>query len=276
LICEQWQEGDRFLHESEVVILATGYTRTDPPFLAPLEDRIRRDDEGRLAITRDFRLETDGLAGEIFVQNAGCTPTASTRPIWVSDRTETPPSSTRSPMRRSTNPVAPTRSSASPSTTSWPNAGHTGSSRPRRSRATGLEMVGLSGVFGGDAHSVGWRRSPRPSPVAGGRHLPRTRGRHSRGVPRGTATDQPAETDDGSLVWIWGEVYSVTDEGGKRRSVDPNESAQVCARQYSAHGLDFVSRLDGEFTGCVYEPAADTVSFSPIGSVRGRCTTPAG
>jgi len=62
-------------------------------------------------------------------------------------------------------------------------------------------------------------------------------------------------------VWIWGEVYSVTDEGGKRRSVDPNESAQVCARQYSAHGLDFVSRLDGEFTGCVYEPAADTVSF---------------
>ncbi|MFB1065262.1 lysine N(6)-hydroxylase/L-ornithine N(5)-oxygenase family protein [Natrinema sp. H-ect4] len=70
LICEQWQEGDRFLHESEVVILATGYTRTDPPFLAPLEDRIRRDDEGRLAITRDFRLETDGLAGEIFVQNA--------------------------------------------------------------------------------------------------------------------------------------------------------------------------------------------------------------
>jgi lysine N6-hydroxylase len=69
LICEQWQENERFLHESDVVVLATGYTRTDPPFLAPLEDRIGRDEAGRLRITEDFRLDTD-TAGEIFVQNA--------------------------------------------------------------------------------------------------------------------------------------------------------------------------------------------------------------
>lgn len=69
LICEQWQEGERFLHESEVVILATGYSRVDPPFLSPVEDRVHRDDDGRLRITEDFRLETD-LPGEIFVQNA--------------------------------------------------------------------------------------------------------------------------------------------------------------------------------------------------------------
>jgi len=123
-------------------------------------------------------------------------------------------------------------------------------------------MVGLSGVFGGDAHSV--EVETVPETIAGG-EVADTYREHGvvirAAFHEGTATDQPAETDDGSLVWIWGEVYSVTDEGGKRRSVDPNESAQVCARQYSAHGLDFVSRLDGEFTGCVYEPAADTVSF---------------
>lgn len=70
MICRQWQEEERFLHDSEVVVLATGYSRSDPPFLAPLEDRLRRDEKGRLAITRDFRLETDGLEGEVFVQNA--------------------------------------------------------------------------------------------------------------------------------------------------------------------------------------------------------------
>lgn len=70
LICEQWQENEQFVHESEVVILGTGYNRTDPPFLAPLEDRIHRDGDGRLEITRDYRLETDLTAGEIFVQNA--------------------------------------------------------------------------------------------------------------------------------------------------------------------------------------------------------------
>lgn len=70
MICQQWQEDERFLHDSEVVVLATGYARTDPPFLAPLEDRLRRDGKGRLEITRDFRFATDGLDGEIFVQNA--------------------------------------------------------------------------------------------------------------------------------------------------------------------------------------------------------------
>jgi lysine N6-hydroxylase len=70
LICTQWQEQKQFLHESDVVILATGYTRQDPPFLSPLEDQLQRDEQGRLSVTRDFRLETNSLDGEIFVQNA--------------------------------------------------------------------------------------------------------------------------------------------------------------------------------------------------------------
>jgi lysine N6-hydroxylase len=70
LICNQWQEQERFVYESEVVILATGYARRDPPFLEPIDDRLRRDDRDRLSITKDFRIVTDSIEGELFVQNA--------------------------------------------------------------------------------------------------------------------------------------------------------------------------------------------------------------
>ncbi len=69
LRCEQRQEGVRFDHESEVVVLATGYRRPFPAFLVPIEDRIETTD-GQPAVRRDYRLETEGLPGEVFVQNA--------------------------------------------------------------------------------------------------------------------------------------------------------------------------------------------------------------
>ena len=70
LICNQWQEQEQFVYESEIVVLATGYTRRDPPFLASLEEQLQRDEKDRLSITKDFRLETDSIAGNLFVQNA--------------------------------------------------------------------------------------------------------------------------------------------------------------------------------------------------------------
>ena len=69
LLCEQREEDEAFVHASDAVVLATGYEREDPPFLAPLEPELARDDAGRLSITEDFRLRT-ALDGEIFVQNA--------------------------------------------------------------------------------------------------------------------------------------------------------------------------------------------------------------
>ncbi|MFC4987186.1 asparagine synthase-related protein [Saliphagus infecundisoli] len=121
-------------------------------------------------------------------------------------------------------------------------------------------MVGLSGVFGDAADSI--EVETVPETVAG--EVADTYREHGVSVRsafhEGTATDQPAEAG-GALVWTWGEVYSVTDSNGTRTTVDPNESARVCAREYADHGLEFVTRLDGEFVGCVYEPAADTVSF---------------
>lgn len=70
LICKQWQEGEKFIHPTEIVVLATGYERPDPAFLAPLDAHLLRDGDGRFRITADYRLETSGLDGDIFVQNA--------------------------------------------------------------------------------------------------------------------------------------------------------------------------------------------------------------
>lgn len=77
----------------------------------------------------------------------------------------------------------------------------------------------------------------------------------------GTTVDQPVEADDGTLVWVWGEVFSVTDPRNGRRSVDPYETARVCAAEYGEHGKGFVERLDGEFLGLLYDRSANTATF---------------
>jgi asparagine synthase (glutamine-hydrolysing) len=56
-------------------------------------------------------------------------------------------------------------------------------------------------------------------------------------------------------------VYSVTDPNGGRRSVDPFETARVCADQYDRHGREFVERLDGEFVGLLYNTDGTATFF---------------
>ncbi|WP_135823321.1 lysine N(6)-hydroxylase/L-ornithine N(5)-oxygenase family protein [Halorussus ruber] len=69
LDCRQWQADESFVHESDVVILGTGYQRPIPDFLAPIEDAIEWDEQGRFGVTEDHRLEID-VAGDVFLQNA--------------------------------------------------------------------------------------------------------------------------------------------------------------------------------------------------------------
>lgn len=69
LDCRQWQADESFIHESEVVILGTGYERPIPDFLDPLSDAIEWDEQGRFGVTEDHRLEID-VAGDVFLQNA--------------------------------------------------------------------------------------------------------------------------------------------------------------------------------------------------------------
>jgi lysine N6-hydroxylase len=70
LRCRQWQEGTTFTHESDVVVLGTGYHRPTPEFLDGLEPHIQRDDRGRFRVEETYGLETTGLDGRVFVQNA--------------------------------------------------------------------------------------------------------------------------------------------------------------------------------------------------------------
>jgi len=122
-------------------------------------------------------------------------------------------------------------------------------------------MVGLSGVFGPAAADCAVETVP--ATVAGGEVTHEYRDDAvavTAAFHEGTATDQPAETPDGARLWLWGEVFSVTD-GGDRRTVDPAESAAVCARQYAEHGHEFLTRVDGEFAGCLYDPDAGAVSL---------------
>ncbi|XAS67748.1 lysine N(6)-hydroxylase/L-ornithine N(5)-oxygenase family protein [Micrococcaceae bacterium Sec5.7] len=62
------EQGVDYTLDSEAVVLATGYTYREPPFLAGVQDRIARDSSGRFAVGRNY--STGVEPGEIFVQNA--------------------------------------------------------------------------------------------------------------------------------------------------------------------------------------------------------------
>lgn len=70
LSCLHREQDQRFQHESEVVILATGYTRQIPGCLSALHPLLCWDDQGRYVVKADYRLElTEKTDCAIFVQN---------------------------------------------------------------------------------------------------------------------------------------------------------------------------------------------------------------
>ncbi|MFE4081978.1 lysine N(6)-hydroxylase/L-ornithine N(5)-oxygenase family protein [Paenarthrobacter sp. YIM B13468] len=62
------EHGRDYSLESEAVVLATGYSYKEPAFLAGIQDRIRRDAQGRFDVERNYGTGVE--PGEIFVQNA--------------------------------------------------------------------------------------------------------------------------------------------------------------------------------------------------------------
>lgn len=63
------EEQDRpFSHETEALVLATGYHYRPPAFLKGIADRIAWDAQGRYAVRRNYSIDHQG--SEIFVQNA--------------------------------------------------------------------------------------------------------------------------------------------------------------------------------------------------------------
>ncbi|MBX0288586.1 lysine N(6)-hydroxylase/L-ornithine N(5)-oxygenase family protein [Haloarcula salinisoli] len=71
LKCQQREEDERFYHDSEVVILGTGYNRPIPEFLDPLHEHIEFAGENQFEIGENFEVGTTGLDGSIFAQNRG-------------------------------------------------------------------------------------------------------------------------------------------------------------------------------------------------------------
>ncbi|MEU7056215.1 lysine N(6)-hydroxylase/L-ornithine N(5)-oxygenase family protein [Streptomyces sp. NPDC046197] len=65
---QQEQEKD-FELRSEGLVLATGYRYTEPEFLGPVHDRLRRDSRGNLDVARNYAVDVTGR--RVFLQNAG-------------------------------------------------------------------------------------------------------------------------------------------------------------------------------------------------------------
>ncbi|HEX6922771.1 MAG TPA: lysine N(6)-hydroxylase/L-ornithine N(5)-oxygenase family protein, partial [Bacillales bacterium] len=67
LECTQWQKEEDFTHDSEVVVVATGYKPNMPNFIDAMNDLVEYDDRGRFKITQDYRLElNENVPNQIF------------------------------------------------------------------------------------------------------------------------------------------------------------------------------------------------------------------
>ncbi len=70
LECRQWQSDERFTHNSEVVIMATGYRPNVPEFIYGLGSYLEWDEEGRYKVEADYRLKTsESTPNEIYVHS---------------------------------------------------------------------------------------------------------------------------------------------------------------------------------------------------------------
>ncbi|PYZ93383.1 lysine 6-monooxygenase [Salipaludibacillus keqinensis] len=66
--CHQWEQNHDFTHESDVVIVGTGYHPNVPPFIKSLSSYIAWDDKGRYEVEPDYRLRMN-IPNQIYVQS---------------------------------------------------------------------------------------------------------------------------------------------------------------------------------------------------------------
>lgn len=65
---------------------------------------------------------------------------------------------------------------------------------------------------------------------------------------------QPATAADGSLIWVHGTPYGFDGAGGYEPRTDFSiTDAEYCARLFEEHGVEFVTGLNGEFSGLVVD-----------------------
>ncbi len=64
----QHEQDKYYQHETEALVLSTGYEYQQPQFIEGIKDRIRWDEKGRYDVHRNYAIDYEGTA--IFVQNA--------------------------------------------------------------------------------------------------------------------------------------------------------------------------------------------------------------
>ncbi len=70
LTCFHWQKKEEFKHESDKIIVATGYKPYVPDFVHQLEDFIEWDEDGRYKVEEDYRLKKkEPASNEIYVHS---------------------------------------------------------------------------------------------------------------------------------------------------------------------------------------------------------------
>ncbi|MBV8046783.1 MAG: SidA/IucD/PvdA family monooxygenase, partial [Paludibacterium sp.] len=69
LTLTQTEQQQTFRLDTASLVAATGYAYRPPAWLSGIERRLRRDDRGRLDLTRDYAVDVTGR--EVFVQNVG-------------------------------------------------------------------------------------------------------------------------------------------------------------------------------------------------------------
>lgn len=74
--------------------------------------------------------------------------------------------------------------------------------------------------------------------------------------------DQPVAVDEDALLWVWGSIFGYeTEEGYQPHRSATENTAAYCARLYDRFGRNFVSRLNGDFLGVLYNRQEQTVSI---------------
>lgn len=74
-------------------------------------------------------------------------------------------------------------------------------------------------------------------------------------------TTQPISVGDDSLLWVWGSIAGVETHDGYKPRKHTDTTADHCARLYDRYGMEFVTRLNGDFFGLVYDRGAGSVSL---------------
>jgi len=71
-----------------------------------------------------------------------------------------------------------------------------------------------------------------------------------------------SSTEDGSLIWIWGDIYGFKKSNGyssfDEQTISDNK---YCVKLYDKYGLEFISHLNGVFAGVLYQPKKQKMHF---------------